>query len=66
MLRKLLSHNINVTKNLSFFFRELQPMAALLLIYYYFTSWSTWFIYLKVCVGFPIFDSVSFLLNFEL
>ena len=44
-----------------FLLRELQLITVLLLISY--TSGSTWFISLKLCVGFSIFDSVSFLLT---
>ena len=43
----------------SFFFRELQ----LITIHDSYMSWSTWFATLKLCVGFSIFDSVSFLLK---
>ena len=50
---------------LFFFFRVLQLITGLLLIYNFYTSWSTWFISLKLCVGFSIFDSVSFTLNFK-
>ena len=47
----------------SFFFRELQLIAVLLLIRDSYMSWTIWFIPLKVSVGFSIFDSVSFLSN---
>ena len=50
---------------LFFFFRVLQLITGLLLIYNFYTSWSKWFISLKLCVGFSIFDSVSFTLNFK-
>ena len=50
----------------SFFFRELQLIAVLLLIDNSKNSRSTRFISLKLCVGFSIFDSVSFLLKFIL
>ena len=53
-------------KLLSFFYHELQLITVLLLIRYSYTSWSTWFITLKLCVGFSIFNSVSFLLKFTL
>ena len=46
-----------------FFFHELQLIVVLLLIRSSYTSWSTRAISLKLCVGFSIFDSVSFLLN---
>ena len=45
-------------------FRELQLIIVLLLICDSYMSWSTRFISLKLCVGFSIFDSVSFLLKF--
>ena len=48
----------------SFFFCELQLITVVLLIHNSYTSWSTWFISLKLCVGYFTFDSVSFLLNF--
>ena len=45
---------------------RLQLITVLLLIRdcYCYTSWSTSFISQKMCVKFPIFDSVSFLLSF--
>ena len=46
-----------------FFFCVLQLMTVLLLIYNSYASWSTWFISLKLFVGFRIFYSISFLLN---
>ena len=49
---------------LSFFFCELQLITVVLLIHNSYTSWSTWFISLKLCVGYFTFDSFSFLLNF--
>ena len=48
----------------SFFFRELQLITVFLLIRDSYTSWTTWFISLKLCVGISIFDYISFLLNF--
>ena len=48
----------------SFFFCELQLSTVLLLICNFYTSWSTWFISLKLCVGLSIFHSVSFFINF--
>ena len=48
----------------SFFFRELQLITVLLLIRDSYMSWSTSFDSLKVCVGVPIFDILSFLLIF--
>ena len=44
----------------SCFFRELQLIAAFLLIRNFYTAWSTRFISLKLCVEFSIFSSVSF------
>ena len=52
------SDKINGTKNSFFFFRELQLTTFLLLIYDSYMSWSTWFVCLKLCVGFSIFNSV--------
>ena len=49
----------------SFFFSELQLIAVLLLTRDSYISWSTRFVSLKSCVGFSIFDSASFLLNFS-
>ena len=48
----------------AFFFRELQLITFLLLIYDSYMSLSTRFVSLKVCVGFSLFDFVSFLLKF--
>ena len=62
--KKFLSGKTNATKMHSFFFHEHQPITVLLLIRNSYTSWNTWFIPLKLCVGFSIFDSVSFLLKF--
>ena len=47
-----------------FFFRELQLITFLLLICDSYMNWSTKFVSLKLCVGFSIFGSVSFLLKF--
>ena len=47
-----------------FFFRELQLISVLLLICDSYMSWSTSLVFLKLWVGFSIFDSVSFLLKF--
>ena len=61
----VLSDKTNVTKKLHFFFFcVLQLMTVLLLICNSYASWSTCFISLKPVVGFRIFDSISFLLNF--
>ena len=56
---------INDTKN-ALFFRELQCITVCLLICdsYMSWSWNTRSVSLKNCVGFSIFNSVSFLLNF--
>ena len=48
----------------SFFFRELQLIIVLLLSRNSYMSWSTWSISLKLRVGFSVFDSTSFSLNF--
>ena len=64
MLRNFSSDKINCAKMLSFFFCELQFIIVLLLICDSSMSWSTRFVSLKLCVGFSIFDSVSFLLKF--
>ena len=47
-----------------FFFRELQLITGLPLIWDFYISWGTVFVSLRVCVGFSIFDSVPFLLKF--
>ena len=47
-----------------FIFRELQLMTILLLICNSFMVWSTRLVSLKLCMGFSLIDSVSFLLNF--
>ena len=65
MLKKFPSIKIIGTKNSLFFvFRKLQLITVLLLICDSYVSWSTRFVSLKLCVGFSIFDSVSFLLKF--
>ena len=48
----------------SFFFRELQLIAVLLLICDSYMSCSTRLVSLKLCVGLSVFNSVSFLLKF--
>ena len=48
----------------SFFFHELQLITVLLLICDSYMSSSTRFVSPKLCVGFSIFNSVSFLLKF--
>ena len=64
MLNKFPSDKINLKKMYSFFFCKLQFLTVLLLIHNSYTSRSTMFTSLKLCVGFPIFESVSFLLKF--
>ena len=64
MLKKFPSDKINGTKMPSFFFRELQLITVLLLICDSYMSRSTRFVSLKLCMGFPIFNSVPFLLKF--
>ena len=59
MLKKFLSDKINVTKNAFFFL-----LRALSHHSFTFNSQSTGFTSLKLCVGFPIYDFISFLLNF--
>ena len=51
-------------KNALFFIRELQLITVLLLICGSYMCWSTRFVSLKLCVGFSVFDSDSFLLKF--
>ena len=46
------------------FFSRAPTHTVLLLIGNSYKRWSTWFISLKLCVGFSIFISVSFLLKF--
>ena len=46
------------------FFRKPQLTTVLSLIRNSYTIWNTKFIFLKLCVGFFIFDSVLFLLKF--
>ena len=64
MLKQFISNKINVARKNPFFFCEFQLITNLLLTRNFYTSWSTRFISLKLCVGFSIFDSVSFLLKF--
>ena len=61
MLKNIPFGKINSTKMPSFFFRGLQLITVLLLIYDSYISSSTRFVSLKLGVGFYIFDSVSFL-----
>ena len=55
---------ITFRQNKRFCFRQLQLITGLLLICNSYRSWSTRFISLELCVGFYIFDSVSFVLKF--
>ena len=64
ILKKFPSDKINSTKKWLLFFCQLQLITVLLLCCNYFMSWSTWFVSLKLCMGFSIFNSVSFLLRF--
>ena len=48
----------------SFFFRELQLITVLLLIFDSYMGRSKSFVSLKLCVRFSIFDSLLFLLKF--
>ena len=61
ILKKFPSDKINVQKMPSFFFCELQLITVLLLICNSHVSWNTMFVSLKLCTGFSISDSVSFL-----
>ena len=63
MLKKFPSDKINATKNALFFISRVLTHHNLLLIRSSYTSWSTWYISLKLRVGFSIFNSVSLLLN---
>ena len=65
MLKKFPSDKINDTKMFSFFFYELQQIIVLLLIWDSYMSWSTRLFFIKLCVGFSIFNSISFLLKFS-
>ena len=64
ILKNFLSDKINGTKNVFFFLCELQLIIVSLLICDSYICWSSRFVFLKLCVGFIIFDSVSFLLKF--
>ena len=61
--KKLLRIKLTLQKMHSFSFSKLQLITVALLIRNSYFSWKTWFISLKLCIGFSIFDSVSFLLN---
>ena len=53
IFEKFPSDKINGTKNVLFFFCELQLITVLLLICDYHMSWNTWFVSLKLCWHFP-------------
>ena len=53
-----------VQKLPSFFFRKLQLITVLPLIWDSYLGLSARFVFLKLCVGFSIFDSVLFSLKF--
>ena len=63
MLKKFPSNKINAKKCTIFSFAS-PNSSVLLLICNSYTSWSTRFISLKLCLGFSIFNSVSSLLKF--
>ena len=62
--KKFLWTKQRLQKMLSFLFCKLQLITVLLLICNSYTSWSTWFISLKLSGEYSIFDSVSLLFNF--
>ena len=61
---KIPLNKINVTKNALLFLLRALNHHSFTLIWDSYMSWSTRFVSLKVCVGFSIFYSVSFLLKF--
>ena len=61
MLKNFLRTKETLQKMHSFLLQELQLITVLLLICNSFMSWSAWFIFPKLSVGFSIFDSVPFL-----
>ena len=64
MLKKFLLDKINVAKNAFFFLSWAATHRSFtFIIYDSYMSWSTRFVSLNLCVGFPIFDSVFFLLK---
>ena len=63
MLKTTPSDKKTVQKVPSILFRELQLIIVLLLICDSYMSWSTRFVSPKLCLGFSIFDSFSFLLK---
>ena len=64
MLKKFLSDNLSDAEKCSFLFRELQLVTVLLFICNSHMSWSAMFVSPKLCVGFPIFNSISLLFKF--
>ena len=62
MLKKFPSDKINGTKNASFFFRKLQLITVLLLMYDSYRDWSTRFVSLKLCMwDFPFWIPFRFI-----
>ena len=63
-VKKIPSEKIKGTKMPLFFFRDLQLITVLLSICDSYSSRSTRFVSLNLCLGFSILDSVPFLLKF--
>ena len=64
MLKKFLLDKINVKRNALFFLSWAATHRSFtFIIYDSCMSWGTKFVSLNLCVGFPIFDSVFFLLK---
>ena len=64
MLKKFLLDKINVARNALFFLSWAATHRSFtFIIYDSCMSWGTKFVSLNLCVGFPIFDSVFFLLK---
>ena len=61
---KFSSNKINSKKMPSFIFFEFKLITVLLLVCNSYMNWSTRFVSLKQCLGFSVFDSLSFLWNF--
>ena len=61
---KFSSNKISSKKMPSFIFFEFKLITVLLLVCNSYMNWSTRFVSLKQCLGFSVFDSLSFLLNF--
>ena len=62
ILKKFFLEKISGTKMPSIFFRELQLITDLLLICDSYMSWSTRFVFIKLCVRFSIFHLAWFFL----